>query len=386
MRGIYLWLCCAIMLGLSLGFADAATVIINGKTVAVPVMEAKGKAYGDFIALIALLGGKAVYNPATHTITITINGTSIGSLGTPELAGDEGALGKIYTLRKASPLYFSLISAEYTVRQVLIGERLIAPKEDEKLLVIHFTVQNCQKSDLMVRFDSLRFLAVDAMNVNHQAEQVWGDEMNHGNLGMHLKPAQKAAGYAVITLPAKGSAPKLMVQSNLDNDGPVLRFDLREKAVKLPAPFADPADATGATALLKVPWAVHAAYPYQDFTVSVEKFDFVTEPLGSNGQMKPNAKTGERFFLATLVVKNVGLHNAMLRFDTLKATLTSADGETFRAKGLVFASTPRDVGQNVEPGQELQVRIPFLVPKEMTPATLLLSQGGSRSYEYSIAP
>lgn len=355
-------------------FAGTATVTIGGKTVTVPTIEQNGKSFVDIAALMKLLGGK-----------VTIKNTTPapgggGASGTPQLPGENGQLGAIYTMCKGSPLYFSLKSAEYTVEQVRIGDTTYMPKADEKLLVLHFTVQNPQKTEQLVRFDSLKFTAVDALNVNHEFCGDWGDAELHGSLNITLKPAQKIAAYTVIAVPAKGIVPKLMVQPPIDNDGGVLRYDLHDKVASLKEPIADPADATGATALATVTGKLNTAYPYYYFTASVEKFEYVTDKI-----LDETLEDGERFLVVTLLTKNATAADQLLRYDTFTTKLTSTDGEELEFGGdLLLATANRKFDQDIKPGTETRVRMFFKVPKDVTPKTLALKEEESRTYEFEV--
>lgn len=366
-----------LLLCLSLSTFAAATVTVNGKTVAIPVIETNGKAYVDVQALMKAVGGTATYDAKTHKVAVTTSTAGSGASGTAQLAGDNGEFGKLYSIRKDVPLFFTLLRAEYTTEQVAVGDRTYVPAQDEKLLVLHFTVQNPNKTDSLVRSDSLRFMAVDAKEVNHNGE-LWGDEETKARLDMMLKPAQKIAGYTVISVPASGVVPKLMVQPAGYDNGPVLRYDLRGKVTALKAPIADPADATGATALVTVPAVMHTAYPMKEFDLTVEKTEFATATMLDNY----TAKNGERFLLVNITANNNASMPDLLRSDTFKAFAYSADGEEFRMRGLLFATSDRRIDQMVPPSNELRGRIYFVIPKGVTLTKFTVQEDKSRVYAY----
>lgn len=370
----------ALLLLCTLGLAALAanvTVVINGKTIVVPVIVQNGKKFIDLAALVRGLGADATFNAATGKLVI---GSGGGSAGTSQLPGDAGELGKVYSMRKGDPLFFSLVRAEFTVGPVLVGERLFTARADEKLLVLHFTVQNPNKADRRVRWDSLRLMAVDALEVNHRVDAQWGDEQTKQDVNLLLKPAQKLAMYTVVTLPAKGEVPKLMVQSNVDNDGPVLRYDLRGKVTPLPATFADPADPTGATAREQIPAETGTAYPLSQFNVTVEKFEYVTTALETRA---PNA--GERFLVATLAVTANTPRPELLRGDSFRLALTSTDGELLRYEGMLLASAGRRFQGTVKQGEDTRVRLYFTIPKDATPKTLTIRrEDAGRAFVYDV--
>lgn len=361
--------------------AFSATVVLNGSTVTVPVVESNGKAYVDVVALIKLLGGTASFDAATHKVVIKTAGqASAGSQGTSELPGEKGKFGTVYTLRKNDPLYFSLKSAEYSVSQVVIGDELYAPKVDEKLIVLHFTIQNPQKDkEVFVRWDTLKFQAFDSKNVTHDEIGNWGDTASKQRVEISLKPAQTIEAYTAIPVPADGEMPKLMIQPNENTNDPVIRYDLLGIVAPLKAPFADPADKTGATALKKVPAQLNIAYPYNKYNITVEKYEYTTAALEDDAP-----EEGGRFFIATLKVKNVSPNHETLRWDSFTPVLTDNDGVELEYKTMLAATQNRQFEQPINGGQEFRVRVYFAVPKGMSPKTLTITEDPSRSYVYAI--
>lgn len=366
--------------------AAAPTVVVNGKQATVSVVDVEGKAFVDIVALMQLLGGKATYDAAAGKLYInsTAGGgpapVKLAEFGTPQLPGENGKLGQVYKLRTGSPVLFRLNSAEYTVAQVPFAKASVIPEGNQKLLVLHFSVQNPQNVEALFRFDTLKFTAVDQMNVNHEARMV-GDEQTKADLNMRLKPAQRIEGYTCITVPAAGVVPKLMVMSPLANDGPVLRYDLRDQVTPLPAPIADPADPTGATALETVPAQLNMPFSLKNFDATVEKVESVTGALDAGA---PPA--GGSYFVVTMLCKNKTGIDAVLRFDTFASTLTDADGQQLKkGRDLLAATANSSFNQRVAPGAEARVRFYFTVPKDVKPKTLAIKEATSRTYAYDVS-
>ncbi len=383
--------CVLLLLVLVLPASAANTkVFLNGQLVTVAVIDVAGKAYVDVVALMKLLGGKASYDAATSKLYI--NGgapggatgggaAATGVSGTPQLPGDNGILDQVYKISKAEPLYFRLTSAEFTVAQVVIGDDVYSPKADEKLLLLHFTVQNPDKTaERLARYDCLRFTAFDAMNNPHVGEKDWGDDQNHASVAMNLKPAQTVSCYSVIRVPAKGPVTKLMIQPRNDDDGPVLRYMFTDQIKALDPPFADPADTTGYTALETVPAEIGTPYPFANWTITLEKFDYSTDTMDDD---KPPA--GGRFLMVTILVHNSSPADTNLRYDFFRPTLTDADGLEIKYRGLVAASSGKPVAQMLKGGAELRVRLYFDVAKGVEPKTLVVKEGEhSRAYQWEV--
>lgn len=170
-----------------------------------------------------------------------------------------------------------------------------------------------------------------------------------------------------------------MVLPPQEGDGPILRYDLRGKIVGLPAPIADPADATGATALETVPGAAGAAYPYANFDITVEGFGYSNKPLTDE-----ELEEGQRYLFVTVLMKNKSASETYLRWDTVTPLVTDGDGAELHYKDMFFASANRGIAQNVKAGQEMRVRLVIEVPEGSTPAKLALKEGESRTYEFEI--
>lgn len=376
-----LFLCLALIVALALAAsADTITAVINGKTITVPTITVNGVTYLDIAALVKLLGPGATFDAAAKKLVIapapaTPPATNLANWGVPQLPGENGQFGAVYKMGKEGQMYyFRLNSAEYTTSQVTIGDRLFWPKADEKLLLLRFSVQNPNKVDTFVRYDFMKMMVVDAMNVNHEGTNGWGDAENKQDVAITLKPSQRIDCYTFIRVPAKGIIPKLIVQK----DPSLLRYDLHDVVKTLEAPVVDPNDAAKATALEEVPALTGVSYPCGAFNITVQKFETVKDALVSA------PKNGGTFLVATLLIKNMDPKDRLLRADFLKPELLSADGEVLRYGGMLFATANRPVAQDLKAGQEMAVRLFFEVPKGVTPKTVTIKEYQSRGYRYDI--
>jgi hypothetical protein len=305
--------------------------------------------------------------------------------GAVQLAGDNGVFGTVYSISKKSSIFFRLKSVELTTDQVVIGDQMYVPKANEKLMILHFTIQNPQKTELFVRWDSLRFTAVDKTNHNCEGNNDWGDadDPQHGKVAMNLKPTQTVNVVMPIVVPADGIVPKLMVLPASEGDGPVLRYDLKNnpknKVTPLTAPIADPADTTGYTALEIVPGVVGTSYPYEKFDITVEKIEYTTEKINDT-----ELDEGAKFMLVTLLMKNAAPSESFLRYDYVGPVVSSTDGEEYKYNDMLFATANRSFAQNIKPNAEIRVRMCFTVPSGSTPKSLSLKEGESRTYQFEV--
>ncbi|MEI7832219.1 MAG: phage tail protein [bacterium] len=299
----------------------------------------------------------------------------------------DAKLGQTYTLDNDSPLKLTMTKLDYTTAGIAMGNTYYVPQANEKLLVQYFTLENPNAAPRHVRFDSVRMTALHDAGENFNSNGTWGIVQNKSILDTNLQPGQKMDAYAVIEVPAVGAIKQLKVDP-FDGSASLI-YKLRDDkgqpvtynpVTALTDPIADPADKTGATALLEVPGKLGTSYPYKNFDITVEKSEFTTEALD---RAAPAA--GDRFQVFTLLVKNDNPTGTRIRFDTITSKLTTALGEEMESgKALLYATNNRAVDITIRPGADMRVRIYFLIPKDIAPKTLTLKEDSSRSYTFAV--
>jgi hypothetical protein len=302
-------------------------------------------------------------------------------LGTKQLPGDFGKFGTTYTIGKDSPINFTLRSAEYRVDRFSIDSNSWGQEAGQKLLVLHFTVQNPTKSELNYYWGGISFTAVDSQDVNHEYVQAVTREGDpkRAAVNMSLKPAQKIDVVTAIVLPAEGVAPKLIVQR--EDGAAVVRYDLRGKVTPLAAPFADPADASGATALARVPARPGVSYPLGNFDATLDAVAFTANAL--NGEIP---EEGMRYLTATFTIKNATMATQSYYWGAFEPSLKDADGETVEYNQVMLKASRDEAARGeLEPGDEARIRFFFAVPTDLGVKSLWLKEGDSRTYTFDIS-
>lgn len=306
-------------------------------------------------------------------------------LGTTQLPGDFGQLGQTYTIGKSDPINFTLKSAEYSVVPLTVGLNTWVPKADQKLLVLRYTVHNPNPKVTNYGWHSLQFTAVDSKDTNHEYIQAVTREGLKEPLFIDLKPAQKVDVVAAIMVPAEGVVPKLIVQR--ERNAPVIRYDLRGKAQPLPAPMADPADTTGATALAEVPATFGTYYTTGAFDVKLDEVAYTAGPL-----IKREAGDGKRFMTATFTIKNRLTKPVGYYWSDFLPQLKDADGEkVLYTQAILKASRDETTQGELAPGEEARIRFFFPLPENVTGKTLRLTEGKiidarvARAYAFDVS-
>ena len=330
------------------------------------------------LAIVLCAGTAAVAAKAKTKPKPAAKTTNHATTGTQQLKGEYADIGSTYTLGKESPWNITLKSAEYSVDPVVIGENIYYPKADEKLLVLHFSLHNPQKQEAFARYDTFGITAVDAKNENHECINDVGVESTKSSFSMTMKPAQKVDIYTAVVVPAEGEVPKLIIKSA---DELVLRYDLKGKLKGLPAPFADPKDATGATALAKVSAKTGTFYSLGEFSLKLEGIAYSEKPIKDL-----DLDEGNQYVIASAVVRNDAPTKQFFRFDTLLPVLTDADGvEATWTQHVLASSRDADFSMDMDPAKEMKVRFVFQAPKDMSLKTLSISKEEGRVYEFDLS-
>lgn len=180
-------------------------------------------------------------------------------------------------------------------------------------------------------------------------------------------------------VPAAGVVPKLIVSR--ESDAPVIRFDLRGKVKPIPAPYADPADPSGATPLLAAPAAMGTYLPTGAFDIKLESVAYSTEAINKR---KPAA--GQRYLTAIFSIKNVSESRRGYGWSTWKPLVKDADGEKIEYNQTILkASRDEPANGNLEPGEEARVRFFFALPENVDARTITIGEGNGRSLVFDVS-
>lgn len=350
------------------------TVVINGQPTQLEAFEHQGKAYVEAVAFVEAMGGSAAYDQANKKLIVVLPQGGAGAMGTEQMAGEWGVIGMPYTIHPNDPLNFTLNSAEFSVRRMHVGDTSVVPEGNEKLLVLHVTLQNPQAAERRVYWADLDLTAVDAMNVNREWSQELGMATTGESVDIDLKPAQKVDVYTAVVVPARGVVPKLMV---ISGENQVLRYDLRGQVVALPEPFADPDDPSGATALVKVPAESETWYPMGVFDVWIGGFGY---PV-AGAYDEPSE--GKSYVLMELKLRNGGADEERLYADVFRGVLRTTEGRKIEWEYELLDADLESVDADLEPGEQMTVLMAFEAPVGARLTSFEIREGDDgRTYAY----
>lgn len=267
---------------------------------------------------------------------------NIGAKGTTQMAGADGKFLRPYSLGvKGRQLNFTLKSIEYTIEPVSIGTYTATPETGEKLMVIHYNVHNCEKIQQYYTGTDFSMTAVEATDKTISPVTGVGMEATKQPVAMYLKPAQKIDVYAVFRVTSQGEIPKLIIKRNVE---PVVRYNLVGKA-KLPAKYADPGDASGATVLVNLQGQLGIPVISGYFEINYAK---IGEPAATFGDLK--ARKGFVLLPIEITVKNLASARRYFNGTKCELKLEATDYKATMRKGFVD-KFGEGASQYIDPGK-----------------------------------
>lgn len=296
--------------------------------------------------------------------------------GTQQMAGGNGLFGQTYTVvgpGDYGPINFTLLGAEYSVARFCMSSGSeYAPKADEKLLVIHYRVKNPNTTDMY--FGSRGFF--QAVDANDNTIQDCGDSRRADStqtVGETIKPGQGIADLVTyIVVPANTVVPKLILQlGRAGTQDLVTRYTLgaAPNVVKpIPAPYADPADKTGATPLAQIPGTIGTTYQAGYFDLTVDSLALAPGPFGDL-----TADDGKQFLVATISATNRSFGQQYYS-GTFVPTLTTSDDKITDFNELKADHDDPFEGRQIDPGETVRERIVLQVPKDATLQSLSIAE------------
>ncbi len=309
--------------------------------------------------------------------------TQPGTRGTHQMAGGEGVFGETYTVSDGGggygPMNFTLTSAEYTTERLPFSPDFAAiPKIGEKLLVLHYRVKNPNTADFYFKPSQL-FQTVAADGLTRSDAEQSRRLMQKITLADTLKPGQ---GYddlvTCAVVPASGGTPKIILQfGRAGTTDKVIRYALgstKNPVKAIPAPYADPADPTGATALTEIPAKIGTSYVAGVYDLTLLSAAYAPGPFGDT-----TAEDGKQFLVATVSVTNKTWAQNYFKDALSPVLLTSDDEKTTTCSLFKGKRNEPWEGQQIEAGETATVRLLFQVPKDTTAKTLKLSEAVDNS-------
>lgn len=226
--------------------------------------------------------------------------------------GLPGVFGETYTLK--SEWNLTLVSAAYSLAPQ-DGTHELHANAEQKFIVFRYRIKNASKME-REPLSHLDVTLVDAKGNNYEDAIFAVRASTRVGLSGTLKPGQGLDDLiAARQIPNDAKIVKVIVNEGRATVAgeQVIRYfmagatdteaggkpDPRNAIAPIPAPFADPKDPSGATALVEFKGAMKSPVPLGHADASVESIQFARK----FGEME--AEDGKRFLIATVKLKNL---------------------------------------------------------------------------------
>lgn len=295
---------------------------------------------------------------------------------TYQLPGDNGKIGVVYRLGdKGNELYFRLESAQ-VAPYFKTPDDLVVAGEQERLLVLTYTVQNPQpKVDMMLNSRSFGFTAVSPDDKNYAFGGYSYQPENVRRYQTMLKPAQKVRLVVAVPIYATGPIHKVLVQRDSST---ILRYDLEGLVKKMTSTFSPDGLELGNQAKPEF----GKPFDVNGFTVEVQKVEPREGPLGTY-----HAEDGGILFTVQYKITNLQAVSQQLKWTTLQATLTDQNGEKIDwSVGLVSPTSGKEINTDLEPGDSMTCVLVFKGSRSQKPTKLRLVDGNGKRASFIDLP
>jgi hypothetical protein len=385
----------AITINLGLGLAALALAqqnigfFINNQASSDPAIVVGGKTY---VSVNALKAAGLDITASSGRVDLKLVGNS-GNSNTvqsqSQLAGSDGKIGTLYSIGQRSPLAVNLASTEFSVMPVAIGANKLVPNGEQKLVIVRFSVQNPQKTDVEFSSRALRFTLSDEQSATTSPDPNAGllfvaregDVMPfQGN----LKPAQKLNVYAVLVVSGAANINKLILQRAGEANAPVVRYAITPRGLSAPIAGAAPY-----IALSQVNGQLNTYYPSSEAEIKLESAGFsATERLN---QLAPSS--GKRWLVLNFAARNPFTASGVkVAYGPCFMSLALTDQNDERQSS-DYCNTPlfrpsRDerFSGELNSGEEVRFRIGFQVANTANIESLTLQVGrDGRSYRFDLS-
>jgi len=302
------------------------------------------------------------------------------TLGTVQLPGDNGKIGVTYQLgAKGSELHYTLDSASVAPYYSAPEDVLVAG-ENQRMLILNFTVQNPQKEEMRLGATTFAFTAVSPDDENFKFSGYILGQPKRMHLEQNLKPAQKVKCTVAFPIYSTGPVTKVMVEKG--SGSPILRYDLTGKLTGTYDVKNLDANIDPATGKMKNPvsaWSNNGVDYAQtswmpelskdklidmgEFGVTYDGWEFTTEKIKGYAP-----STGFKYLVLKASFSNLIAKDAFLSFAYFDWTVTDGSGQKLPwNRDILFAGSDTPVYQKLVNGEDpIKTRVYFQVPATMS--------------------
>jgi hypothetical protein len=189
---------------------------------------------------------------------------------------------------------------------------------------------------------------------------------------MRLKPGQKVECFGAVLLPNDAITAKIIVKGSQPETGVLRYYKEKFKISPMQAPYADPKDPTGATALDVIPAQIGTFYTLKYLAYRVDSLAYSPKV---NDDTDP--EENKRYFVATVTLKNIGVNPWSVGWGEHNGTkvITDQDEEVTSYEYLLPKAGRTSDYMELQPDKERTVRFCFQISNDSNAKTLILCCG-----------
>ena len=331
--------------------------------------------------------------PTAHhgrTITIKPVDERIPGPAKPKIPGKDGPahVGEAVTINSESgALKLTVDKLELQGDRFRIGNTdSEVPSGTEKLLIIHYTLVNPNPTDVAISGKTVRFTALDAERKPHADV---ADAIVEGDTDIFdgpVKAGDKVNLVKVVHIPSRGPVAALLA-----SPGPTgtseMHVDVSGHVDKLPAPYVDPQDANGFTALPTVAAKTGTTYQVGDCDLTMTDAQYSSDALlNFNGEAEPDSE--HIYALFTFEVTCQKQSGISFGFDDFNPSLNTIDGLQVDPANAPLLNGKLNLAfeSDLQYNDDRHFRVYFLISKHDAMVSLTISAGnGARKFIYDVS-
>lgn len=355
-------------------------------------MKSRSTIFAAALLICGSLAASAAPPNARHGRPIAIKPVEerIPGPAKPKIPGKDGPahVGEAVTISaETGPLKLTVDRLELQGDRFRIGDTdSEIPSGTEKLLIIHYTLVNPNSTEVSISGKTVRFTALDAERKPHADI---ADAITEGDTDIFdgpVKAGEKVSLVKVVHVPSRGPIAALLA-----TPGPAgtteMHVDVSGHVEKLAAPYVDPQDANGFTALPTVAAKIGTTYQVGDCDLTMTDADYSTDPLlNFTGEAAPDSE--HLYAVFTFEVTCQKQSGVSFGFDDFNPSLNTIDGLQIDPANAPLLNGKLNLAfeSDLQYNDDRHFRVYFIISKHDGMVSLTISAGnGARKFIYDVS-
>lgn len=308
----------------------------------------------------------------------------------PKVPGKDGPahVGETVTIdTDAGALKLTIDKLELSAERFKMGDSAMEmPSAAEKLLIVHYHLQNPNPNDVAVSGSTVRFTALDMDRKPHDDVETAVSEDQEDIVDQPLKSGDSVSAVKVIHVPARGPIAALLVTPGPAEATP-MHVDVTGHVDKLAPPYVDPQDPTGFNALPAIEGKIGQTYQVGDCDLTLQDAEYSNDSLlNYTGEDAPDDEHSFAVFTFDVTCRNMS--GESFTAGSFNPSLETIDGMQVDPANAPLLNKTLNLAfqSDLTYGDDRHFRVYFVVSKHDSMASLTISAAaGARKYIYDLS-